>query len=296
MEWEDHEDYLRIFAPKAFSFKENIGYLSRSADECMFSISDEKIYRALALQNETVVVEISSEGDRILFVRFLSGAAQDARAEVARYIWEWFDLDTNLESFYQLTKNDPLLHEPTAKFYGLRNVGLPDLFEALAWGILGQQINLSFAYTLKRRFVEAFGKKVDHYWLFPLPETIARLQVDDLAALKMTQKKAEYLIGVARLIESNELSKEKLLEADFKTAEKMLVNIRGIGPWTANYVLMRCLRYPSAFPIDDVGLQNAFKLTLGYDEKPTKAEIRQYAEHWRGWETYATFYLWRMLY
>ncbi|AXF56695.1 DNA-3-methyladenine glycosylase family protein [Salicibibacter kimchii] len=300
MHWEDRQDHLRMFTPDAFSFKENVGYLARSADECMFEIKDEKIYRALALQNETVLIEISAESDQVLVVHFLAGTApkyQENRAEVARYIWDWFDLDTDLQPFYALAKKDPLLHEPVAKFYGLRNVGLPDLFEALAWGILGQQINLSYAYTLKRRFVETFGKKKGNYWLFPRPETIAKQQVEDVATLKMTKKKAEYLIDVADRIAKGALSKEQLLAAEsFKDAEKMLTNIRGIGPWTANYVLMRCLRYPSAFPIDDVGLQNAFKLMLGYDEKPSKEEILQYAANWKGWETYATFYLWRMLY
>jgi DNA-3-methyladenine glycosylase II len=76
----------------------------------------------------------------------------------------------------------------------------------------------------------------------------------------------------------------------------MLVNIRGIGPWTANYVLMRCLRFPSAFPIDDVGLQNAIKHPLGRDKKPTKDEIMKFAGNWTNWESYATFYLWRFLY
>ncbi|QDI91461.1 DNA-3-methyladenine glycosylase 2 family protein [Salicibibacter halophilus] len=300
MQWEDHHALLRIFTPKPFSFKENVAYLARSADECMFEITDDKIYRALPLNHTNVLIEISAEQDQTLVARFLEGTEpqhKEDRAEVARYIWDWFDLETDLQPFYALAEKDPLLREPAAKFYGLRNVGLPDLFEALAWGILGQQINLTYAYTLKRRFVETFGEKKGSYWLFPKPEKVASLQVEELAALKMTQKKAEYLIDVANRISKGKLSKEQLLAAEsFKDAESMLTGIRGIGPWTANYVLMRCLRYPSAFPIDDVGLQNAFKLMLGYDEKPTKEEIRQYAENWKGWETYATFYLWRMLY
>ena len=83
---------------------------------------------------------------------------------------------------------------------------------------------------------------------------------------------------------------------DFKEAEKMLVKIRGIGPWTANYVLMRCLRFPNAFPIADVGLHNAIKHLTGTEEKPTIEEIWKLAAPWTGWESYATFYLWRFLY
>ncbi|OAH57401.1 hypothetical protein AWH48_19135 [Domibacillus aminovorans] len=92
--------------------------------------------------------------------------------------------------------------------------------------------------------IEYDGKK---YWLFPTPEVIADLTVEDLADMKMTVKKSEYLIGVARPLVRGELTKEALLNAkDVKTAEKMLTKIRGVGPWTANYVLMRC--YVSLLP------------------------------------------------
>lgn len=96
---------------------------------------------------------------------------------------------------------------------------------------------------------------------------------------------------------SGELWKRSLLEIkDFKRAEKMLVKIRGIGPWTANYVLIRCLRYPNAFPIDDVGLINAIKEVTDMERKTTKEEIIEHALRWKRWESYATFYLWRLLY
>ena len=88
-----------------------------------------------------------------------------------------------------------------------------------------------------------------------------------------------------------------LLETnDVKEAEKILTKIRGIGPWTANYVLMRCLRFTSAFPIDDVGLHNAVKHVIGSEQKPTKEELLNLSAPWKGWEAYATFYLWRFLY
>jgi DNA-3-methyladenine glycosylase II len=83
---------------------------------------------------------------------------------------------------------------------------------------------------------------------------------------------------------------------NFKEVEKSLIKIRGIGPWTANYVLMRCLRFPTAFPIDDVGLINAIKTLLNMDRKPTKDEILALSIPWANWESYATFYLWRVLY
>lgn len=302
--WVDEQKLLILSVPKEFSFSENLKYLSRSTNECLFQIEDQKIYKAIPIGQVTPLIEVSAEADQDIVIRFLGETMPTEisdREAVERYIGEWFDLDTDLSSFYELANTDPLLHRAAQQFYGLRTIGIPDLFEAICWGILGQQINLAFAYTLKRRFVEAFGKHIEcegkQYWIFPTPETIAQLSVEDLLELRMTLKKSEYLIAVANLVVEGKLSKELLLNiGDVTKAEKILTSIRGIGPWTANYVLMRCLRFPSAFPIDDVGLHNAIKYVLGMDRKPTKAEILKLSANWLNWESYATFYLWRYLY
>jgi DNA-3-methyladenine glycosylase II len=232
--------------------------------------------------------------------RSLSAKESLTSAAIA-YVREWFDLERDLTPFYSLAENDPWLREPIRRFHGLRLLGIPDLFEALCWGIIGQQINLAFAYTLKRRLVERYGRCIEHgghaYWLFPEPETIAGLTVEELEPLRMTTRKSEYLIDTAAAVASGELTKERMLASgSIKEAERVLVSRRGIGPWTAHYVIMRCLRYPDAFPIDDVGLHNAIKSLTGESRKPTKGELSAMSQGWTGWEAYATFYLWRLLY
>ncbi len=304
IKWEVDENGLVIFTPKEFSFSENLRYLSRSANECLYEISDQKITRALSIENERLLLEISAVSDKFLTIRFLGDhepGNHQVKAGAAATIHDWFDLGTNLVPFYEMARKDPLLHQPASQFFGLRVLGIPDLFEALAWGILGQQINLAYAYTLKRRLVEKYGDYLEYggkkFLLFPTPEKIAGLSIEDLADLKMTVKKCEYLIDVARKMTNGELANADLLNAgDVKAAEKMLTGIRGIGPWTAHYVLMRCLRFPSAFPIDDVGLHNSIKGILGTSKKPSKEEILKYSAAWKNWESYATFYLWRFLY
>ncbi|MFP5105331.1 DNA-3-methyladenine glycosylase family protein [Neobacillus sp. C211] len=284
--------------------KANLGYLKRNNKECMYEVENETIRRVIAIGETRVLVQIEAIVNMQLHVHFLGGTQPSTPwqiAEVVRYIAEWFDLDNDLTPFYEIAKADPLLKMPVKDFYGLRLIGIPDLFEALCWGVLGQQINLGFAYTLKRQFVEKFGESIEwdgkNYWIFPSYERIAQLTPKDLADIKMTVKKSEYIIGIAKLMASGELSKEKLMESGhFKEVEKSLIKIRGIGPWTANYVLMRCLRFPTAFPIDDVGLINAIKTLLNMDRKPTKEEILALSIPWANWESYATFYLWRVLY
>ena len=83
---------------------------------------------------------------------------------------------------------------------------------------------------------------------------------------------------------------------NLEQAEKELVKIRGIGPWTANYVLMRCLRYGEAFPMKDIGLLNGIKEIKGSTEKPQKKEMLVLKKRWGKWCSYAVFYIWRVLY
>jgi len=297
------QDSIVIEVPKEFRFQQNMNYMSRSSNECMFEINDDKLIKAISISDKDYLIEISETTDGNLMLRFLgdTGNMNGNVQDVIDYVREWLDLDRDLKPFYDMAHSDPLLQKAVVEFYGLRNIGIPDLFEALAWGIIGQQINLTFAYTLKRRFVETYGRSLEwegrRYWIFPKAKDIAKLTVEELSSIKTTTKKCEYLISVAGLLDKGELSKPLIKRSDgIKEAEKMLTTIRGIGPWTANYVLMRCLRFPDAFPMDDVGLHNAIKHLTGSERKPTKEEILKLAARWKSWESYATFYLWRFLY
>nr|WP_313958723.1 DNA-3-methyladenine glycosylase [Bacillus sp. X1(2014)] len=297
---EKEDEDLIIPLPEEFNLKVNLGYLERNKNECMYEVENDTITRVISVGEIPTLVRIKVNDSNQMIVHFLKGKPNDM-IEMIRYIREWFDLDNDLTPFYQMAKADPLLKMPVENFFGLRLIGIPDLFEALCWGVLGQQINLNFAYSLKKQFVEKFGESKEwegkKYWIFPSYERIAKLTPIDLAEIKMTVKKSEYIIGIAQLMASGELSKVKLMEVEnFKEVEKNLIKIRGIGPWTANYVLMRCLRFPTAFPIDDVGLINAIKTILNMDRKPTKEEILELSTPWENWESYATFYLWRVLY
>ena len=302
--WKENKQGVLIKTPELFDFKTNLNYLQRNPNECMYEVEEDKITRVIEINHLRTLVRISESDSEYLAVELLAGAkleSMEDKKAIVRYVEEWFDFETDLTPFYKMGSEDPLLKQAIERFYGLRIIGLHDLFEALCWGVLGQQINLTFAYTLKRQLVEKFGETLEYdgknYWIFPSFDKISGLSPEDMSDIKMTKKKREYIIGIAELMAKGDLTKEKLLYlGDLKQAERELTRIRGIGPWTANYVLMRCLRYPDAFPIDDAGLINAIKLVTGMERKPTKEEIRELASAWKRWESYATFYLWRMLY
>ncbi|MDN5708561.1 MAG: DNA-3-methyladenine glycosylase [Planococcus sp. (in: firmicutes)] len=290
---------LKIPTPADFNFAECLAILGRSDQELLHTIKEELITKLLAIEDELVLFDLSHSGEA-LHIEFLHRSPSEQGKQAAiRYVIEWFDLETDLQPFYAMAASDPVLREVVENHAGLRVMGMPDLFEAFAWAITGQQINLTFAYTLKRRLIEHFGTSLTvdgvDYWAFPSAETIASLEVDQLRTLQFSGRKAEYIIGIARELSDGRLFKDELLEKTEQQVEKQLVAIRGVGPWSAHYVMMKCLRFNSAFPISDVGLHNALKHQLGLEQKPSIGEIEALAENWAGWQAYATFYLWRVL-
>lgn len=301
MNWIDHESFVEIYPPKEFNFEECLIFLGRSNQEALHQIKEGFVYKLIKVDESLILCKIGYINYSIKVEFPVSTPSIHSRKKAAEYIWEWFDLDQNLEEFYQMTGKDKVLKKIAHKYYGLRIMCIPDLFEVLAWAIMGQQINLTFAYTLKKRFVEQFGDGLtfgaETFWSFPSFEKIASIDIEDLRKLQFTARKAEYIIGIAKAMKKGELSKELLLQKqNYQQIQKSLLSIRGIGAWTADYVMMKCLHYPSSFPIADVGLHNALKNLLGLERKPSIEEIEELATNWEGWQAYATFYLWRSLY
>ncbi len=300
MKWINYESHIEILPPHVFSFAECLLFLGRSQAEVLHRIEDGCLYKLLNIEDEMVLVVIFiAEG--ILRVEFpLDEPGISKRIKVVTYIEEWFDFHSDLEGFYQMANEDQLLKRMVEKYYGLRMIGIPELFEALTWAIMGQQINLTFAYLLKKRFVESYGNSLtfegETYWIYPTYKEIAKVRVEDLRNLQFTTRKAEYIIGIAKIMVSGEMTKDNLKQLEYHELHNQLMKIRGVGAWTADYVMMKCFHQHSSFPIADVGLHNALKLQLGLENKPTIHEIKVMATNWEGWQSYATFYLWRSLY
>jgi DNA-3-methyladenine glycosylase II len=301
VKWNDFKKYIEIDVPEEFSFEQCMVYLNRCDIECMHKIKEGELYKLLKFEDVNVLIKISM-GIKNLRVTFMDQTpTKYFRAQVAKYVWDMFDLATDLTPFYKLAEDDSIIKLLIHKYKGLRIVKINDLFETISWAIIGQQINLKFAYTLKKRLVECYGEKMvydnEEYFLFPTPHTISKLEVSDLKLLQFTTRKAEYIIGIANLFNDGIIKKEELaLEKDYEKLKKRLVSIRGVGNWTADYTIMKYFNINDAFPIADIGIHNALKGILQLDKKPPIDEIEKLSMNWRGWESYATFYLWRWLY
>lgn len=255
--------------------------------------------KGVCIEGQKILLDISNSGGDTLDISVLTPAGAVPPHSITDYIKTWLDLDRNLENFYNMAAADPLLSTLTTKYPGLRLIGINNLFEALSWSIIGQQINLNFAYKLKRALVENFGSYQqfdgNHYYFFPTPETLAAVKKEDLLALQFSKQKADYLIRLGNTFQEKGISKDHLQQLGFNDAIVQLSSLHGIGPWTANYVAMRCLKFMEAFPMGDAGLQNAIKNLWGQKEKPTMAQLNILSQKWSGWQAYATLFLWRSL-
>lgn len=284
-----------------FSFAECLVFLSRSEKECLHYVQDNAVQKMVISNGHPVLLEISDDpAAKGLRAKVLDGPDEGIdEAHIIRYISHWLHLEADLRPFYKFARKDGVLKPLAARYKGLRLIGIPDLFEALTWSITGQQITLGFAYTLRQRFIQAFGHHAvidgKDYYVYPHPAVVASLEPASLIAMQFSRSKADYIIGLAKAMTAGLLTDKQLWEMDYQQARAHLISFRGIGNWSANYVLMKYHRHHEALPLEDAGLHNALKQQLQLTTKPSLADVKEYTGHWREYAAYATFYLWRSL-
>lgn len=291
---------MEIETPGTFTFKECLRYLGRSELENLHRIKNGAVFKLLEIRGGQVLIKLHpAEMNNLQLSCLNTRPDSTARFEIRNYINQWFDLKTPLEEFYRVAETDPILKDLIKKYYGLRLIKALDLFEALSWAIIGQQINLRFAYQIKSKLVERCGQVIDYegdkFYLFPKPEVVLELSDGELKKLQFSRQKIRYIREVAEMMAAGTLSKGQLQNLSATEVKERLLQIKGIGNWSANYVMMRCLHFNNAFPIEDVGLHNALRRILNLNQKPTLDMIENLARGWGPWKAYATYYLWRSL-
>lgn len=292
---------IRVAKPPLFSFGEAMRYTTRGFDDPRYRVHADSVATALEAAGGTAVIRVS-DGDDALDVWVLhSELGTDTEAVVTGHVRRWFDLDRDLGPWRDLVLGAPApVRDVFEPLLGFRLVALPSLFEALAWCIIGQQINLAFAYRLKRRLSERYARRLlvdgHTYHLFPEPAALAHAAREDLRAMQLSYRKADYLIGLARLFRDGELSEERINRlVDTPTMIDALRRIRGIGEWSAAYGLLKGLSRADAVPFGDSGLRAAYMQLHGRERVPGRSDLEAFFAPFPGWEGYAAFYLWRTL-
>lgn len=189
--------------------------------------------------------------------------------------------------FEQAFPNLALRHE------GARLPQTATVWESLMWAIVGQQVNLPFAYRLRRVLVELRGRDAGNGLRgHPTAEDVAQLDVADLTTRQFSRSKAQYVIDTARLIASGSLPVETFPQHAATEVETALVATRGIGPWTANYVMMRGCAFPDCVPAGDSALSASLRDYFELDHRVDAAETRTLMERFAPWRSLATHHFW----
>jgi AraC family transcriptional regulator of adaptative response / DNA-3-methyladenine glycosylase II len=230
-------------------------------------------------------IQVRNEAARHMLAVRLSDHLLPVCAVVLERVKRLFDLCADPAAI------DKALGSLAKKRPGLRLPGSFDGFEMAVRAILGQQVSVAGATTLAGRMAARFGTPLKTpeaalTHLFPSAQRIAKATVDEIAQLGIIGTRAKTLIALARAVASGELP----LEPGYRVERTLgqLRRIPGIGEWTAQYLAMRALSWPDAFPHTDLGIRKALA-----NKKPT--QILTMAEKWRPWRAYATLHLWTNL-
>lgn len=289
-----------------FSFELALSYLrgwtASTFETIDLEVSDFSVptwRRALRLCDQDVLLTARSSEfhDDPGLTLIVTGEALTAetQADAIDRVTHIFGVAADPEPFRALAERDPVLRPLVEPFPGLRPIMVADPFEALIWAVLGQQINVAFARTLKLRLVELCGRTLEvdgvAYPLMPTPEAIAALDPTDLLSRQYSRQKARYVIELSRAVASGELDLDAIATLPHDEAIAELARFTGIGRWTAEYLLMRAFAHPDAIPAGDVSLQLIIGAAV-LGRRATEAEVREIAERWQPWRGWAAFFFW----
>lgn len=251
------------------------------------------VRRVLRFADEPVAVDFTFSRSR-LQATVAAGAAltTDELASLTTHLWGLAD---DLAACYASLGGDPLLGPLVDRFAGLRLIRAADLYEALLSAILGQQISVASAQSVRRRLMVGIGDRLSVEGAevvgYPSPARLLEAGPDGLQALGITRQKSRYLLEVAERAAGGALEADRFGALDDAAAMATLCAIPGVGRWTAEVALMYGLGRLDILFAGDLALQVAVQRALGREERPGERELRSLGERWAGWRSYAALYL-----
>jgi len=295
-----------IALPPGYRVQDALAFHGRDAQALAEQVEGKRIRKGVLLDGVAVVLEVGIDADAGVANCFIdtgdAGDAGDARllARAREAITGMLGLRIDPAAFARRVGDDALFAPLVARQPGLRVIQAATVFEALTWAIIGQQINLPFAIALRRSFIEQAGRAhPSGLWCYPEAADVARLDIERLTSRKFSRAKAETLLRLARLVADGALDLALDTSGDSSgdpaAVSARLLAVKGIGPWTVNYALLRGYGYPDCSLHGDVAVRSAIGRLLGSAARPSIAEAEAWLEAYRPHRTMAAAYLWASL-
>lgn len=285
---------VRLPYRQPFAWDELLDFFKHRVTPGVESVDGDCYRRTLLVDGTHAVVELRPSEKGNYLSLSLHGVSTSSLFETVQRARDVFDLDAPVAEIASVLSSDPILKPVLKAHPGIRVPGAWDGFELTIRAILGQQISVKAATTLAGRIAARYGERLDHAtseasdlsYLFPTADRLSRARFNNIG---LVGSRAAALRRVATAFVRGELQFDTAQDPqEFCTTLK---SIKGIGDWTAQYVAMRALKNPDAFPASDLGLIKALK----YPDKVTPLELARHAERWRPWRAYAALLLWNSL-
>ena len=283
--------------PDSYRSEDALAYHGRDPLSLTEKVAGATLLKAMRVEEADTLLELEFKG-RAVKVRVHRQGEVDPlfMGKVHHRVVRMLGLAADPAPFEGFLAADPGFLALVAARRGLRIPLTADVWESLVWAILGQQVNLAFAYTMRRRLTELSGGQVTGgLRAHPSPQAVAALDPAELAPLQFSRSKAEYLNQAARAVASGELPLEALPRGLASVAEARLSSRRGIGPWTTHYVMMRGCGFGDCVPLGDAGLTAALQRHYGLDHRPDAKETARLMAPFAPHRSLATFHLWASL-
>ena len=270
-----------------YDWQQILDFFAGRATPGVEQVAGESYRRTVSVAGKTGSIEVSDIGGALsLTVR---GPGTEALFGIVQRVRDMFDVDAPVGDIDVRLTEDEALRRRLRRSPGVRVPGAWDGWELAVRAVLGQQISVKAATTLAGRVALRYGEPVDiDAWpdarLFPSPAQLARARLENLGVIRA---RAQTIRDLARACAAGTIT----FDAGQDVAEfrDRLCSIRGIGDWTAQYVAMRVLKDPDAFPASDLVLLRAFD---NNGERLRPAELLARAERWRPWRAYAALLIW----
>lgn len=278
-----------------FSFDLVASLYARFPTQCVDIYSEGEYKRVLRVGNKNHLVRIASVGsvkNPKLEVVVIPKADEEKVKNTVRWI---VGADDNISEFYKIGLKNKKFARIINNLYGLKGPKTPTVFEALIIAISEQQIALPVAITIRKRLVEKYGDSITvngvKYYAFPTPEQLTKAKPRDIRELKFSTRKAEYIVDISNRVAGGEIDLEKMKNWGIDKVLEKLTQIKGLGPWTVEYMMCRGMGRYDALPANDMGLRASVTKYLGKNERVSEKEVRELLKPFGKHKGYAAFYL-----
>lgn len=285
--------------PRGYNPADALNFHGRDKEQVSERVTETGFSKGILLNDIPAVVDVDftqSKKEAICTVSADGKTTDEMQAQARDIGARLLGLLLDPKEFAAFASADPVFGPLTKKQKSLRIVQSPSIFEALTWAVMGQQINVSFAVSLRRTFIQLANRRHSSgLWCYPSPADATQIPLEELTSRQYSLSKAETLLRLSRLIASGELELSVTASNPITAICEALLAIKGIGPWTVNYALLRGFGHADCSLHGDVAVRSAignlWEMEVRPDAVAAEALLQRYSPH----RTMAAAHLWASL-